>query len=475
MIRRLEAGHHGQASVAPTRDAESARDLSFIWPLLGRHIAFHRRLVDLTDSVKAALLLSQSLYWTRHGRHVQRDGGWFYKTAEQWTLETGLSLKEQSTARTVLRELAVLTEERRGLPARLYFRVELDELARRLVGVGEKSGDGRDHPDSRFVTELLGAPVAFHRALATVAGSVHAGLLLSRALHAMRYQLRRDQTAWVEGAMARWQSDLGLSRREQEAARRDLIALELWEERLAGIPPSLLVRVRLGRLLSLLSAKADSAQSPASNQRIPACGISTAFIDSTSQTRLRQPRSLGSPNPPALIAPKRREGSTETAGSLEERTTDRSLQPPLQPTNAHTSDRRLTVGVVGPDLLFPGGLLPAERDAMTRLLVQVPDAAQALLDELAGRLRTRGVRNAVAYLRALVRQANAGQFVPELAPRVAAERERRQREAEAQRLRALEEASSAADPPTPSMPTQAQRAQLRTLLADLRRQLSTVP
>ncbi len=112
---------------------------------------------------------------------------------------------------------------------------------------------------------------------------------------------------------------------------------------------------------------------------------------------------------------------------------------------------------------------------MTRLLVQVPDAAQALLDELAGRLRTRGVRNAVAYLRALVRQANAGQFVPELAPRVAAERERRQREAEAQRLRALEDASSAADPPTPSMPTQAQRAQLRTLLAALRRQLSTVP
>ena len=28
-----------------------AAPLSVIWPLLGRHIAFHRRLVDLTSSV----------------------------------------------------------------------------------------------------------------------------------------------------------------------------------------------------------------------------------------------------------------------------------------------------------------------------------------------------------------------------------------------------------------------------------------
>jgi hypothetical protein len=39
----------------------------------GRHIAFHRRLVDLTASVKAALLLSQSIYWTRHGQGHRPD------------------------------------------------------------------------------------------------------------------------------------------------------------------------------------------------------------------------------------------------------------------------------------------------------------------------------------------------------------------------------------------------------------------
>ncbi|MGE5721007.1 MAG: hypothetical protein ACM3YM_00975, partial [Sphingomonadales bacterium] len=54
----------------PASAVLDAAPLSLIWPLLGRHIAFHRRLVDLTASVKAALLLSQSIYWTRHGRDI---------------------------------------------------------------------------------------------------------------------------------------------------------------------------------------------------------------------------------------------------------------------------------------------------------------------------------------------------------------------------------------------------------------------
>ncbi|MFN7510501.1 MAG: hypothetical protein ACK5TS_12550, partial [Betaproteobacteria bacterium] len=108
--------------------AFDAAPLSVIWPLLGRHIAFHRRLVDLTSSVKAALLLSQSVYWTRHGRDIARAGGWFHKTTEQWEMETGLSAKEQATAREVLRGLALLDDQRMGIPARLHFRLNVDEL-----------------------------------------------------------------------------------------------------------------------------------------------------------------------------------------------------------------------------------------------------------------------------------------------------------------------------------------------------------
>ena len=69
-------------------------ELAIVWRLLGRQIAFHRRLVDLTASAKAALFLSQAIYWTRRGRGIAQNGGWFYKTIGQWEMETGLSAKE---------------------------------------------------------------------------------------------------------------------------------------------------------------------------------------------------------------------------------------------------------------------------------------------------------------------------------------------------------------------------------------------
>ena len=95
---RFDAAGAGQTPA----DTASAL-LTTLWPLLGRHIAFHRRLVDLTGNVKAALLLSQAVYWTRHGRDIAQRGGWFHKTAEQWELELGLSPREQTSARELLR------------------------------------------------------------------------------------------------------------------------------------------------------------------------------------------------------------------------------------------------------------------------------------------------------------------------------------------------------------------------------------
>ena len=102
----------------PWQSAQQERALATIWPLLGRHIAFHRRLVDLTANVKAALLLSQSIYWTRHGRDIVRSGGWFLKTTDQWEMETGLSAREQATAREVRPEAVVRALQAHSNPIR---------------------------------------------------------------------------------------------------------------------------------------------------------------------------------------------------------------------------------------------------------------------------------------------------------------------------------------------------------------------
>ena len=128
--------------------------MALVWPLLGRQIAFHRRLVDLTESVKAALLLSQAIYWTRHGRDIARSGGWFYKTSGQWEIETGLSTKEQASARQILRRLAILNEQRVGVPAKLHFRLALDQLGASLSEVIGMRTFRVDWDDGAMVAEL---------------------------------------------------------------------------------------------------------------------------------------------------------------------------------------------------------------------------------------------------------------------------------------------------------------------------------
>ena len=144
----------GQARGA-NDDEPAARldqELAIVWPRLGRHIAFHRRLVDLTANVKAALLLSQTIYWTRHGRDIKHSDGWFYKTTEQWEIETGLSAKEQFSARLVLREMAILNEQRIGLPAKLHFRLAVDQLSALLAERIGRASSGLDWSDGAAVS-----------------------------------------------------------------------------------------------------------------------------------------------------------------------------------------------------------------------------------------------------------------------------------------------------------------------------------
>lgn len=130
----------------------------------------------------------------------------------------------------------------------------------------------------------------------------------------------------------------------------------------------------------------------------------------------------------------------------------------------------------GGDLIFPKQMLPKERQAARLLLRRYGDQAQCLLDELAGRLQVRGVRlSPVAYLRGLIARAAAGSFVPELGPRVAAEREQRQKDAIRRREREAEEQRLAAERATPEYQARAlaQRQKVRQMIDELKVRMST--
>ncbi len=440
----------GEADANPQTREDAARGvpLSVIWPLLGRHIAFHRRLVDLTANVKAALLLSQSLYWTRHGRDIARNAGWFHKTTEQWTLETGLSSKEQAHARDALKALALIAVRRIGIPARLQFRLSLEELGARLSDRIVGRYHRADCNAMVVVAELLGPSVAYHRALAGIAGGVHGGLMLSRALYLTRLQHRRQRDAWICNSAARWSEELGLTRREQETARRDLARTGIWEEALRGVPPRLVARIRLDRLLALLTdccrAAGDRAGQNDEQVRVDAADK----VSQNGESSLWHSHMLDLPKPPSLIRPIRHHSLAESAIALIEYSTSETVQP--QNTGSVAIAPDTLAGGGGGDLIFPDRMLPEERQAARRLLHHCGDQSQSLLDELAGRLRTNGVRSSpVAYLRGLIARAATGRFVPELAPRIAAERLQREREAIQRRQRDAEERRLKAERATP--------------------------
>src|SRR5687767_14558416 len=93
-------------------------------------VSFHRCLVPITGGVTAALMLSQAI-WTTQTIEPAANG-WFSKSQDQWTDETGLTRWEQETTRRALRSAGFVEERRVGMPAKLWFRVRPEAVWRAL-------------------------------------------------------------------------------------------------------------------------------------------------------------------------------------------------------------------------------------------------------------------------------------------------------------------------------------------------------
>lgn len=86
------------------------------------------RLANVAGSAVATLFLAKAIE-CQH-QTGETNGGWWRKTRNQWTAETGLSRCEQESARRLLRHAGILTESRRGLPAQMWYRIDETVLTR---------------------------------------------------------------------------------------------------------------------------------------------------------------------------------------------------------------------------------------------------------------------------------------------------------------------------------------------------------
>ena len=88
----------------------------------GRPIAYYPKLAKPLGGVNAAILFGHFFYW--HDKTENPLG--VYRTAEEIEDETGLSVQEQRTARSKLRERGVLIETEKRIEHRIYYKLDLD-------------------------------------------------------------------------------------------------------------------------------------------------------------------------------------------------------------------------------------------------------------------------------------------------------------------------------------------------------------
>ncbi len=87
-----------------------------------------RIFVSITKSHRAALLLSQSIYWSDR---ATAQGGWFYKSYREWLEEIGLNQHAVETGVKLLRELDLIETKVQKVGTRLtrWYRPNMERLA----------------------------------------------------------------------------------------------------------------------------------------------------------------------------------------------------------------------------------------------------------------------------------------------------------------------------------------------------------
>lgn len=207
-------------------------ELAQCWNALqaGRSIAIYHCLMDLMQSIKPAIMLSQLMYWTRVGTEVEQNDGWIRKTADQLQEETGLSKREQNLCRKKLLQLDLIETNRNRVGASLAYRVKLNNVMNTVAKHhGERITIGLTlqelkNQSNMFFRKYFAHRIAYHRDLVEIAGDINSAIMLSAMVkEAVIYcSNHNQQRAFVSNTIYQWQRKLNLSYKQQKKVRDQL-------------------------------------------------------------------------------------------------------------------------------------------------------------------------------------------------------------------------------------------------------------
>ena len=199
---------------------------------LQRVIPFRIEYTHLGLTIPEAVLLSQMLYWSR----IHKDRcGWFFKTQEQWTLETSITRSTFYNMRDKLVKLELIDYELAGDPLRMHFRVDEQRLNYKLVGVTDEQ---RMHNFKRAIP--------FRIEYTHLGLTIPEAVLLSQMLYWSR--IHKDRCGWFFKTQEQWTLETSITRSTFYNMRDKLVKLELIDYELAGDPLRMHFRVDEQRL-----------------------------------------------------------------------------------------------------------------------------------------------------------------------------------------------------------------------------------
>lgn len=118
---------------------------------------------------------------------------------------------------------------------------------------------------SKFLIQLLGGrSISFNTGYLKLGMSVNAALFLGQAVYWS--DKTKDGQGWFYKRQADWLYEIGLTRSEQEGARRQLVKLGVLEECLKGLPATMHFRVNFERLGQLILQYAEKQQTSMEGQ-----------------------------------------------------------------------------------------------------------------------------------------------------------------------------------------------------------------
>lgn len=454
--------------LVPKKDDEDKAQ--YIWRSLttqNRPISVYKGLIDMLGSVKSAVLFSQMIYWTRSGINIEQNHGWFFKTTEDFSFETGLSKKEQLTAKKQLKDLNLLEFKVAGIPAAPFYRINLNGLSNLLFqtfGINTESSrltlnDIRNRQGN--FEEFLSYRLPYHTILANIGGGVNAGLMLSMMLQNLFKGNSQKVQGFITKSIEQWHEQTGLSYKEQFKAREYLKQRGLISERHLLLSRDIFIEINFKQCFAAFTELMKQRETYLVNKKETKKG----FSDTKKGFSCRTERlNTVVPKGEILSSPKVEYSRAETSNTVVPKgeivykekitkvnTTDKEYLKIPQQQHKHSSDEQVnsketrafenvvvvneltdkkpaTVNhITDSDLVWPMCFSDHDDRNIANLKFNALDRKtqlQVFLDEMSGFEQSgKTIKQPIRYFEKLLELDRSGQFIPEVAHKVRKKRE----------------------------------------------------